>query len=86
MPLVLQGILSHAMGLHLGLGWCAVDIKIPRRVVQIFASSISSGLAGLAKHFGFGAGALSVCCRAALACSRALPCRANRQTDVYAKI
>jgi len=53
------------MGLHLGLGRVAgvsVDTKIPMVFVQISASSTASGLAGLAKHFGLGAGALRVCC------------------------
>jgi len=41
-------------------GWCVVDTRFPGLFVQIFASSILSGLAGLAKHFGLGAGALRV--------------------------
>lgn len=52
LPLVQHGILITSNGFASRSGWCVVDTRFPGLFDHISASSISSGLAGLAKHLG----------------------------------
>jgi len=78
------------MGLHLGPGLVVWRIpRFPGGVCTDFSRrQFPSGPAGLAKHFWARSwrAACVFCCGTVLLCSQALPCHADRRTDVYAKI
>lgn len=74
--------------LRAGLDWVCGGFKPrPRVFVQLSCGGrFSSDLAGLATHFLGSEQALRVCCGTVLCVLKLCPCRANRQTDEFAKI
>lgn len=92
MPLVLIRKFCHAMGLHsrAGLDWVCGGYKDPPGCLCSSSAVVTfhrDWLAGLAKHFWFGAGAVRVCCGTVLCVFKlCLVVPTDRQTDEYAKI
>lgn len=87
LPLVQHGILITSNGFASRSGWCAVDTRFPGMFVHISASSISSGLAGLAKHLGARSWRVAcVCCGMVLCVLKPCLVVPTDRIDVNAKI